>query len=414
MSRILVLAPQLPVPPPALTGRVQGTTIRNFNLIAGLSRRHRVDLATFLAPADEPKSVELLAPYCEHVLALPQPVRHLAERARDTILRAAPDMALRLLSYEMDARLGELLRSAGPYDVLQVEGIEMAPYMPGMRRAYTWPGKRPFIVYDDHNAEYVLQHRAFMTDARRPRRWIPAAYSLIQWRKLVGYERRVCRTANRVVAVSEGDREALLRLDPSLDVTVVPNGVDLDFNRRNAAPPRQDMGAQALVFTGKMDYRPNIDAVTWFVDAVFPLIRQSAPAARFYIVGQQPHPRVAALAERSGVIVTGRVPDTRPYITGAAIYVIPLRIGGGTRLKVLEAMALGQAIVSTRLGCDGFPFTDGEEVAYADTPDAFARQVLDLLTDRPRAAELGRKARAYVEAHYGWETLLPGLEALYP
>jgi polysaccharide biosynthesis protein PslH len=393
---------------------VQGTTIRNFNLIAGLSRRHEIDLATFLVPGSASESVELLQPYCCRIIALPQPARQLSERARDTLLKAAPDMALRLLSYEMDARLGELARDRGPYDVLQVEGIEMSPYMPGIRRAAPWPGKRPFVVYDDHNAEYVLQKRAFATDARQPRRWIAAAYSLVQWRKLARYERRVCRTASKVVAVSEVDRNALLRLDPALDVAVVPNGVDLDFNRPGAVAPQAGLGEHALVFTGKMDYRPNIDAVTWFVDAVFPLIRQAAPDARFCIVGQQPHPRVQALAERPGVFVTGRVPDTRPYIAAAAVYVIPLRIGGGTRLKVLEAMAMGQAIVSTRLGCDGFPFSDGEEVAYGNTPAEFARQVLGLLVNRARAAELGRKARAYVEAHYGWDALVPKLEALYP
>jgi sugar transferase (PEP-CTERM/EpsH1 system associated) len=414
VSRILVLAPQLPIPPQALTGSVQGTTIRNFNLIAGLARRHEVDLATFLAPGTPGDAVELLKPHCRRVVAVPQPARALSERARDTLLRTAPDMALRLLSHEMDARLGELTREAGPYDVLQVEGIEMSPYMPGLRRANPWPGPRPFVVYDDHNAEYVLQQRAFLTDAGQPRRWIAAGYSLIQWRKLVGYERKVCRAADRVVAVSEVDREALLRLDPRLDVTVVPNGVDLEFNRPAAVAPQPDMGSHALVFTGKMDYRPNIDAVIWFIEAVFPLIRQVASDVRFFIVGQQPHPRVLALAGQPGVVVTGRVPDTRPYIAGAAVYVIPLRIGGGTRLKVLEAMAMGQAIVSTRLGCDGFPFTDGVEVAYGDTPAAFAQQVLDLLANRARAAELGRSARAFVEAHYGWDALVPRLEALYP
>jgi sugar transferase (PEP-CTERM/EpsH1 system associated) len=419
VSRILILAPQLPVPPQALTGSVQGTTIRNFNLIAGLSRRHQVDLATFLAPGTAPESVDLLEPYCRRVLALPQPDRRLSERARDTVSKAAPDMALRLRSLEMDERLGEFVRAAEPYDVLQVEGIEMSPYMPGVGRTRAGvpgssPGAKPFVVYDDHNAEYVLQQRAFSTDVRRPRRWIAAAYSLVQWRKLAGYERKVCRAADRVVAVSEVDRDALLRLDPSLDVTVVPNGVDLEFNRPGATPPQPDMGPEALVFTGKMDYRPNIDAVTWFVDAVLPLIRQSAPGVRFYIVGQQPHPRVAALAVQPGVVVTGRVPDTRPYIAGAAVYVIPLRIGGGTRLKVLEAMAMGQAIVSTRLGCDGFPFADGQEVAFGDTPAAFAQRVLALLADRGRGVEMGRRARAFVEAHYGWDALVPKLEALYP
>ena len=145
------------------------------------------------------------------------------------------------------------------------------------------------------------------------------------------------------------------------------------------------MGANALVFTGKMDYRPNVDAVLWFADAVLPLILAQAPDVHFYVVGQQPHERVKALADHPAITVTGRVPDARPYIAGAGVYVVPLRIGGGTRLKVLEAMAMGQAIVSTRLGCDGFPFADGREVRFADEPAAFAAAVVRAAAG-PRAA----------------------------
>jgi glycosyltransferase involved in cell wall biosynthesis len=298
--------------------------------------------------------------------------------------------------------------------VVQVEGVEMAPYVSDL-----WvtdnPGSlsRPRRVFDDHNAEYVLQKRAFLTDARRPRRWVAAAYSLVQWRKLTGYERRVCRMADRVVAVSDVDAEALRRLAPGLAVTVIPNGVDLAFNRPGAVPPAGGMGTNALVFTGKMDYRPNVDAVVWFADAVLPAIVADIPDARFYIVGQQPHERVKALAERPAITVTGRVPDVRPYITGAGIYVVPLRIGGGTRLKVLEAMAMGQALVSTHVGCDGFDFENGRQVCFADNPAAFAETVVGLLRDRVQAADLGRRARAYVEAYFGWDAIVPRLEALY-
>jgi polysaccharide biosynthesis protein PslH len=423
MARILILTPQSPIPPQALTGLSQGTTIRNFNLIAGLAARHSVDLLTFLPPGPRERegaggqgsngvsSLDSLQPYCHTIVAEPAPVRTLARRARDTLLSPWPDMALRLESRAMHDHLARLL-SENRYDVIQAEGIEMARYMLDCRNPSA-PLPRPRLVFDDHNAEYVLQQRAFLTDLRRPRRWVAAAYSLVQWRKLTGYERRVCRAADRVVAVSEVDREALLRLAPGLAVTVVPNGVDLDFNRPGSVPPANGMGANALVFTGKMDYRPNVDAVTWFADAVLPLILAQAPDAHFYIVGQQPHERVKALADRPAVTVTGRVPDVRPYIAGAGVYVVPLRIGGGTRLKVLEAMAMGQAIVSTRLGCDGFAFQDGREVRFADEPAAFARAVVELLRERARAAALGRAARTYVEMHFGWDALVPRLEALY-
>lgn len=421
MARILILTPQLPVPPQLLTGTSQGTTIRNYHLIAGLAQRHTVHLASFATPDDpairdgSSQVLDALRALCGRVELAPQPVRSLVARARDTLLRSRPDMALRLESPLMRQKIGRMMQEAAEgYDVVQIEGLEMAPYVFGAGAGpfFSSPGK-PLTVFDDHNAEYVLQQRTFLTDLRRPRRWIAAAYSFVQWRKLIAYERRVCRAVDRVVAVSDVDREALQRLVPELEVAVVPNGVDLEFLRPGVVPPLADLRQPALVFTGKMDYRPNVDAVLWFVDAVLPLIRAELPTAHFYVVGQKPHPRLASLADHPAVTLTGRVPDVRPYIAGAGVYVVPLRIGGGTRLKVLEAMAMGQAIVSTRLGCDGFPFQDGREVLFADEPAGFAAQVLRLLRDREAAAQLGRRAREYVAAHFGWEAIVPRLEAVY-
>jgi glycosyltransferase involved in cell wall biosynthesis len=334
-------------------------------------------------------------------------VRTLARRGLDTLFRMLPDMALRLDSPAMHQHMAQLLCESR-YDVIQIEGIEMAPYVLALKPP------RPHLVFDDHNAEYLLQKRAFQTDVRQPRRWLGAGYSFVQWRKLVRYERRICRTANRVAAVSEADRAALRQIVPDLAVSVVPNGVDLEFYRPGVVAPLADASPHALVFTGKMDYRPNVDAVVWFAEAVLPLIRAQIAGAHFYVVGQQPHERLARLAEQPGVTLTGRVPDTRPYIAAAGVYVVPLRIGGGTRLKVLEAMGMGQAIVSTRLGCDGFDFVDGREVRFADEPSAFAQAVIDLLRNRAHAVALGQAARAFVEAHYGWDAIVPRLEALYP
>lgn len=425
MARILILTPQLPVPPEALTGTSQGTTIRNFNLLAGLSRRHTVDLVSFAAADDLPGAspqasegvADLLRSYCRRIVVERMPTRTLGRRARDTLFNNMPDMALRLGSPAMSEKVDAILREhAQEYDVVQVEGIEMAPYVaalpPGASQLCRRAG-RPLMLLDDHNAEYVLQRRAFLTDVRKPRRWLAAAYSLIQWRKLVRYERRICAMADRVVAVSEADRAALMALVPGLQVAVVPNGVDLVFYRPDATAPLPGMGSGALVFTGKMDYRPNVDAVLWFVEAVLPGICARVPEAHFYVVGQQPHARLAKLAGHPAVTVTGRVPDVRPYIAGSAVYVVPLRIGGGTRLKVLEAMAMGRPIVSTRLGCDGFSFAHGKEVEFADEPAAFAAAVVRLMHETDRARALGQAARSHVEAHFGWDAIVPRLEALY-
>jgi glycosyltransferase involved in cell wall biosynthesis len=161
-----------------------------------------------------------------------------------------------------------------------------------------------------------------------------------------------------------------------------------------------------------MDFRPNVDAMLWFGQGVLPLIHRRRPQVKLAIVGQRPHPRLASLRDVPGVTITGRVADVRPYIAGATVYVAPLRVGGGTRLKLLQAMAMGAAIVATSLGAEGYPVAHGRELLLADTPGDFAQAVLTLLDDAERRAALGVAARRFV-ATYSWDTLVPQLEMLY-
>jgi glycosyltransferase involved in cell wall biosynthesis len=162
-----------------------------------------------------------------------------------------------------------------------------------------------------------------------------------------------------------------------------------------------------------MDFRPNVDATLWFARHVLPHIRAEAPHAHFLVVGQRPHRRLDPLRRQPGVTLTGWVEDVRPYIASAAIYVAPLRIGGGTRLKLLEAMAMARPVVATTLGAEGYPVTHGRELILADTPPAFAEAVLKLLRAPHRRIELGRAARAFVQQRYDWRTIVPRLEAVY-
>jgi glycosyltransferase involved in cell wall biosynthesis len=410
--RILFLTPQLPYPPQ------QGTAIRNFNLLARLAQHHVIDLLTFLQPGDEMSPDSPLHSLCRTIVTAPVPQRTLSQRLRATLTSPLPDMALRLESPEMWQRLRDLTQRQS-YDVVQIEGIEMAAYglaLAGVRLTFGATAiepqrPRPRLVFDDHNAEYVLQQRAFQTDLRRPNRWAAAAYSLIQWQKLRRYERAVCRHADAATAVSEADAAALRRLLPDLRPAVIPNGVDLASYAPDRVQPL-DLGPAVLVFTAKMDFRPNVDAVEWFIP-ILARVRQVMPEARFFVVGQKPHPRLMRLTANPAVVVTGWVADTRPYIAGATVYVVPLRVGGGTRLKVLEAMALGRAIVSTRLGAEGFDVADGRELRLADTPETFAQAVIELLQDAGQRARLGTAARAFVEARYGWERIVPDMERLY-
>jgi len=156
-----------------------------------------------------------------------------------------------------------------------------------------------------------------------------------------------------------------------------------------------------------------VDAVVWFVREVLPLLRDEKPELRFWVVGQNPHARLAAFSANPGVLLTGRVDDVRPYIAAAGVYVVPLRIGGGTRLKVLEAMAMGKAIVSTRLGCEGFDLVPGQDLVVADSPAEFAAATLALLADADRRERLGRAARRFAASRYDWSAIIPRLERVF-
>ena len=406
--KILFLTPQLPYPPH------QGTAIRNYNLIKHLASRHEIHLLSFIRSQDDLARAEPLRQLCRRIAGVPVPRRSPTKRLLSVFLSPLPDMALRLPSAEFQARLEAWLKETS-FDVVQVEGIEMAGYGLGIRDQGPGIRGRPLLVFDDHNAEYVLQQRAFETDARQPRRWVGALYSLIQWQKLRRYEARVCRVFDRVVAVSPADAQALQRLVPGLEVTIVLNGVDTEFYNDQIPMTKSQLaiGPWSLVFTGKMDFRPNVDAVLWFCQEILPLIRRERPSVRFAIVGRDPHPRVQALARDPWITVTGYVEDVRPYIARAAVYVVPLRMGSGTRLKVLEAMAMGQAIVSTTLGCEGIALTPGREAVLADTAREFARRVVELLDDEERRRSLGQQARRLVEARYDWRAIVPELEAVY-
>jgi len=402
-KRILFLTPQLPYPPQ------QGTAIRNYNVIAQVARRHEVHLPSFVGARDPAKDFGPLQNLCATVDTVPVPGRSRWQRLWTILTSPHPDIHHRLSSDLFCQRLEAVLGVVRP-DVVQIEGLEMAQY--GLYAGQLVGEDASLLVFDAHNAEYLLQRRIFETDSHRPRRWVGALYSLIQWQKLRRYEAMVCRQAEEVIVCSPADADALVRLVPGLKPIVVPNGVDTQRYRPGIVSPAP-LGTQALVFTGKMDFRPNVDAVLWFCSKVLPIIRQACPAAHFYIVGRDPHPRLAPLAHMPGVTVTGFVEDARPYIAAAAVYVVPLLTGGGTRLKVLEAMAMGKAVVSTTLGCEGIHAAPGGDIVLADKADDFAMQVLALLGDQARCDELGRAARTFVEHHFDWQTVTRSLEQAY-
>jgi glycosyltransferase involved in cell wall biosynthesis len=229
---------------------------------------------------------------------------------------------------------------------------------------------------------------------------LKTTYLRRQWRKMQRFEKEACRRFDAVIAVSAEDRDQMRDEYGVNAVFEVPTGVDTDF----FTPSRKErIDPHNVVFTGSMDWLPNEDAIRYYTDHILPLVRRSIPDASLTVVGRNPYPSLLELSRRDpSIIVTGRVDDVRPYMERAAVYVVPLRIGGGTRLKIFEAMAMEKAIVSTTVGAEGLPVTDGRELRIADTPETFAAALVYLLTKPEAARKLGQASARVVRERFGW------------
>jgi glycosyltransferase involved in cell wall biosynthesis len=260
-----------------------------------------------------------------------------------------------------------------------------------------WGLERPRTLLFQHNVESKILERHYRT-ASNP---LLRLFWGLQWRKLVRYERLACGRLDGVVAVSDVDKAVLEGDLGARNVFSIPTGVDTAFFRPSTEPAE----AASLVFMGAMDWLPNEDGILFFADEVLPHLRTMLPSVRLTVVGRNPSRHLRArLQQHREIEVVGRVDDVRPYVVRGAVFVIPLRIGGGTRIKAYEAMAMGKAVVSTRVGVEGLPVRDGETVVLADTPREFAAATARLLTDGAERQRIERNARAYVVEHASWES----------
>ncbi len=398
-KQILLLTPQLPYPPHS------GASLRNYYILKGVSQIHTVSLISFANPtaANRP-APKPLAEICRQIELIPTPNRPLSLRARQLLFSRQPDMGRRLTSPTFERRLSQLL-ATNHYDVVQVEGIELAQYIPTIRQI----NPHALILFDNHNAETALQRRTFLTDLRQARRWIGAAYSWLQSRRLQKYEAWALAQADIVTVVSQADQEELQPLAPAKTLTVIPNCIDVAAyeNISSDGVPSFD-----LLFLGKMDYRPNVDAILYFMAEIWEKIRGARPQTTLGIIGQKPHSRLAQVTEADGVTITGFVERIEPYLAGAKIGIMPFRIGSGTRLKLIQMMAAGKPIVSSPLGAEGFPVTNNQQLMIADSPSEFASTVLTLLNQPNRRQEIGASAQQFAQ-RYDWRQIIPKMAALY-
>jgi glycosyltransferase involved in cell wall biosynthesis len=266
--------------------------------------------------------------------------------------------------------------------------------------------KIPVVVVDSHNIDYDLARQYTRTGGSLIRR----LYAEVNWRKLKREELRTYANADGVYLCSVADQRRLLDEVPAARTIVIPNAADVDFYKPRPADPLPD--GRTVVFFGLMSYMPNIDGVSHFIQDIWPRIAAANPNAKCRIIGGSPPPQLLALAGPR-VEFTGFVPDLRPHLAAAAAVVVPLRFGGGTRLKIVEAMAMNKAMVSTTLGAEGIDAVPGRDILIEDQPDAFADAVSRLLTEPELAARIGNSARQLSEARYAWSAAARALEGFY-
>jgi glycosyltransferase involved in cell wall biosynthesis len=292
------------------------------------------------------------------------------------------------------------------YDVVHFELAPMAAYAAACSLGRR---PRPILCLDEHNIEYDIVRRTAGVEASVLRR----AYSAVEWRKVRREERHAWSHLDGCTVTSVRDQDMLLADEPTAHTAVVPNGVDLEFfqpSRLSHLPaPREP---QTLLFFGAIDYYPNTDAMLFFLHDALPQLAARYPHLRLCIVGRKPPESI--VAQRSATVeVTGVVDDVRPWIERADVVIVPLRIGGGTRLKILEAMAMGKAVVSTTLGAEGLDVVPERDLLIADDAASLVAQIGRLLDDPELGRRIGASARKLVASRYSWKAAVRTLSTFY-
>jgi len=375
-------------------------------LMTKLARRHDVTAAMLIDDEfDIEECRQAMLAYCREVVLVPNPygqkgpakrllqVRSLASTQSFERLRAAVPT--------MQRHLDGLLR-AKRFDIVNLEFTFQGHF--NLRQAP--PGEKlPSVIVDSHNIDFDLARQYARTGGFGRR-----LYHMSNWPKLRREELRTYRDADGVYLCSAADERRLLDLVPEAHTAVIPNAADVEYYQPRPGDPPPD--GRTVVFFGHLSYAPNVDGVTYFLRDIWPRIAASHPEARCKIVGPSPPPSLLRLAGPR-VELTGFVPDLRPHLAAAAVVVVPLRLGGGTRLKIVEAMAMAKAVVSTSLGAEGIEAVPGRDLLLEDEPTAFAEAVGRLLAEPDLAAGIGESARQLATEKYAWSGAARGLEGFY-
>jgi polysaccharide biosynthesis protein PslH len=395
--KLLFLSQTLPFPPDG------GVKIRTFNILRLLARSFDITALCFyrwkpgLMQPDVPLAVEQLGRYAS-IEAFPIPQEHDRKRLLwDHVRSMARNRAYTVYSYESHDfrnRLERILRSAR-FDLVHADSLDLSGYFPML-------GNLP-IVCTHHDATSVQLRRRGAVEANR----IQSLYIQRQADLMEREERYWCERIALNVTVSKEDARVLSEIAPRGRFCVVPNGVDTEFFRPESGNP------SGVVCVGGTSWFPNRDALEYFATEILPIVQRIGCQPNVTWVGRARQDEIERYRTRHGIGLTGYVPDVRPYVRDAACYVVPIRTGGGTRIKILDAWAMGKAVVSTSVGCEGLDAQEGKNLLIRDEPEAFAEAVRDVLLDADLRNRLGRSGRATVESSYSWDVIGVSLSQTY-
>lgn len=393
--KILMLTQVLPYPPDS------GPKVKTLNVLKFLAQQHEVTLISFVR-GDQSADVEHLRPFCRAIYTVPirRSIPREAAAALVSLASGQPWMILRDDRVEMRQLVGRVANEVG-FDSVHVDQLNMAQFVPQQSGIHK--------VLDAHNALWLLYRRLWETLPNSPKKlWLGRDWPLIK-----KYEGRVCNAFEAVLAVSQEDKLALeeaMGSSESEKITVIPIAVDTD----EVKPVQRRPEADHILHIGTMFWPPNVDGVAWFAREIYPHISAQRPGAVFDVVGARPPQEIVTLGGNgNGINVTGYVADPTPYLESAGVMVVPLRSGGGMRVKILNALAQGLPIVTTSLGCEGIAVEHGRHLLVADTPADFAQATLRLLNNPAEASELGRQGRRLIQTTYDFRSACRPLETVY-
>ena len=379
-----------------------GGKIRTYNMLKELKKMHHITYLSQISIGTEKETTKNAAEYCQEAIRIPW-----EETSKD--------------NYKLYIELFQnMLFSDLPYAVQKYQSLEMQEYIERL----DCPGNYDIIICDflipsvnikkplatpsllfQHNVESLIWKRRYDNA-----KGIKRGYLYNQWKRMEQYEKKGCLLFDGVATVSMNDSNILKKEFGLANVIGdVPTGVDISYFKPIEAAKRHG----SIVFSGSMDWDPNEDAVLYFMKEIYPLIKKKAPYASFTVVGRNPSQRLKSLNKLdSSINITGTVEDVRPYLTESEVYVVPLRIGGGTRIKIFEAMAMALPVVSTSIGAEGLSVKNGENILLSDQPEEFADNVIKLLQDQKNREEIGEKALTLIQKRFSWGAVTEVFETL--